>query len=151
MKAAFIIVVLTMIAHNHLCSQTRCDQGADTAEIFKIVEEMPRIKMSREALLDLLNHSIDLSGYDLQTTKEIVVTCIVNCEGKAYRYRVMRPSNDSLEHAIAECLQPVLEWVPGKQRNQEVDVSMVLAFRVLNGKFAGPEPLQPPRKKRMRH
>ncbi len=65
---------------------------------------MPSPNLSDTQITDLLNRSIDLKVFELPESRSVVITCIVNYNGRAFGYKTVRPVHSQLGTAIINSL-----------------------------------------------
>jgi hypothetical protein len=135
MKTLINILFFCNLLSNIAFGQSRCDQLPDTAAIFVIAEEMPEANLTDDELADLLNTSIDLVNYRLESIEAVYYGVTVNCKGQAFDYEIMRPIEPDLDSKVLQTLKSNLTWTPGIFRGNPVDVRLTKRIYIVESQF----------------
>lgn len=115
--------------------QSRCDQKPDTAQIFVMVEEMPEPNLDDNQLAELLNSSIDLKKYRLESIETVYYGVTVNCKGQAFDYEILRTIDPDLDSKIIQVLKSNMTWTAGRIRGNPVDVRLTKKIYIVDDRF----------------
>ena len=112
------------------------DQKADKApksetkykEVFIVVESMPEFPGGKEALMKFIQTNIKYPA-EAQKAKaygSVIVTFVVNSNGKVERTKVVRSVYPALDAEALRLVNSMPDWQPARQRGVAVDVAYTL-------------------------
>ena len=107
-------------------------EACDKEVIFTIVESMPTYKGGFDELQDDLNNAISL---DKSVQGESAIWFVINCNGKAYGFQVIRSVDKIVEIQLINELKLNQGWVAGKHRGNSIDCDQMLRVRFKKGKI----------------
>lgn len=107
-------------------------------EIFYIVEEMPKPRISIGELETALKKNIKLNAKEKSLEGIVYLQCIVNCKGEAGDFQIL---NCPAEFVNISCKlsvffqENVVNWNPPIQRGSEVDILIQIKVNIKRGRF----------------
>lgn len=129
----------------------------DKAEIFKVVEQMPRFpgcemlganetvvkKCAQEKMFEYIGKHLvyPQAAKDLKIQGTAVVNFIVTKKGQLNDIKVIRDVDGQFAESVTTLIESMPAWIPGKQRGQAVKVLMTLPIKFKLDKD-GNEPLK---------
>ncbi len=107
-------------------------------EFFYIVEQMPIPEIELTGLEKALEKEVRHNEQEKTLDGKLHFQCIVNCKGKAGDFQIIH-CPDKLSNICCQVFYVIREklvnWQPGKQRDQNVDILIKIQVTVENGKF----------------
>jgi protein TonB len=92
--------------------------------IFVVVEEMPEFPGGADACKSFIARTLKYPNKAMNSGKtgKVVVTFIVNKNGKVENAKVIRSIDPALDKEVIRVVNSLPDWKPGKQRGTPVDV-----------------------------
>ena len=109
-----------------------------TLDIFYIVEEMPKTKISINEIESMLERRIHLNTQEMNYKGNIYLQCIINCKGEAGDYQI---NNCPAEFVNVGCQllnvfrESIVNWEPPKQKGHDVDLLTRVKVTINQGHF----------------
>jgi len=107
-------------------------------DYFFIVEEMPKPKVSFTKIENMLKEKVLFIEKELKENSNILIQCLVNCEGKAGDYQIIHCPTEmgNICCQILEVLKNnFTEWNAGIQKKNKVDVLVKMEINIDKGKI----------------
>ena len=110
------------------------DPTGPKANFYHIVETMPDPILPSPSLEKLLKKNVNTKGIRSAKT---MFQFLVNCEGKAgdYQFLICKPETAQFCKEVLDVFQNSVEWNPGIQKGDAVDVLLRMEVEVNNGIF----------------
>lgn len=120
-------------------------EPSDTT-IYTVVEEMPFLKSCEDSsethrekkacsdrkILSYFFNNITLDStetYNCECCRSIV-SFVINQDGKVQDVKVIKSINEGFDARMVKLVENLPEWIPGRQRGQNVSVKIVLPMRI---------------------
>jgi len=99
-------------------------------EVFVVVEEMPEFPGGEQACKDFIARNLKYPSEAIKNGKtgKVVVTFIVNKNGKVENAKVIRGIDPALDAEVVRVVNSLPDWKPGKQRGTAVDIVYTMPF-----------------------
>ncbi|MGK0366156.1 MAG: protein TonB [Saprospiraceae bacterium] len=140
--ALFIITLLVLSCNKENSNHGNCSDNQYDGDIFKVVEEMPRFpgcenlglsddelkKCSDEEILKFINDNLVYPrvAIDNQIEGRSILTFIIHPLGCLTNIKIKRDSGGGTGDEAARVIKEMPDWIPGKQRGEEVAVQITL-------------------------
>lgn len=128
------------------CIPPSSAQEPSDTTIYTIVEEMPFLKScedssethrekkacSNQKLLTYFHRNITLDSIDVYYSDccNSIFSFVINQEGKVQDIRIIKSLNEGFDARMVKLVENLPEWIPGRQRGQNVSVKIVLPMRI---------------------
>lgn len=106
-------------------------------EVFYVVEEMPIFQDGGEKSLEKFRNYIQSNikypaiAMENGISGTIYVNFIINKDGDICNINIVRGVDPSLDNVVIEALKNAPSWIPGKQRGENVAVSMAMPIKFI--------------------
>ena len=100
----------------------------DTVTIFDKVESMPQFKGGESAMIEYLSKTVVYPEIEQQLGRKgkVVVSFVVERDGKVTRPAVLSPISPSLDREAVEAVLAMPAWIPGKYHDVPVRTRMIV-------------------------
>lgn len=137
MKNSISTIILLLSLCNGLCQQNETKFICHPDNIvFYIVKEMPILQISIKELENYMTENIEFKKeYNNNQEYEFYIRFIVNCKGIAGDYVIIKSELKNLNKQIVSLLENKCTWIPGVQKNTNVDVYCSFMIKLKNEVF----------------
>lgn len=103
----------------------------NSQQIFTVVEEMPTFNGGERKLFDYLSKTVKYpeQAKELGVQGTVYVAFVINENGEVIEPRVVRGVTSELDLAALDAIKKMPNWIPGKQRGQNVSVQFTLPVK----------------------
>lgn len=104
------------------------EEEAADAEVFQIVETMPKFPGGDAALMKFLgdNTKYPIIAQENGIQGRVFINFVVNTDGSITNVKVARPVDPALDKEAVRVVSSMPSWTPGEQRGKKVRVSYML-------------------------
>ena len=114
--------------------KAKMETTSEFPEVFDVVEQMPEFPGGPEALMQFLTENVCYPEAALKAGVQgrVLVTFIVDTEGRVNNAKVVKKVNDDLDAEAIRVVGSMPRWKPGKQNGKVVRVryTMPISFRL---------------------
>lgn len=136
MKSSIVTIILSLSLISAFCQQNNSELVCHPDGIvFNIVEEMPILQISLEELKNYMSQNIETIEMSNGEAYEFYLRFIVNCRGITGDYVFFKSGLESLNGQIISALKKKCTWIPGVQKNTNVDVYYSFSITLKNKVF----------------
>lgn len=100
--------------------------------VFMISAESPKFDDSTGKFDARLN---SLINFDKTVKGDVIVWFVINCNGEAYGFQIIRGINEELNKKIIDALTKLQHWNPGRQDGKPIDSVYNLKLEIKKGKI----------------